>query len=185
MTVDVLRLYRRLAKLRKSGLSEAEIGAACGIRQWTVSRVLRLDGLTPALRGVLGGSGVASLSALAEIASWPERVQRAATDGIVLLVAKRGGRTIRRCDVAPVMARHGRDLDRAPFPTSACRPCTKRTGAQPDFFGDVAADSLGRCNDARCFARCMNAVAARRARWSRLKISGGNEAARGKRGKHT
>lgn len=166
MTVDVLKLYRRIIKLQKAGLSQSEIGAVCGIRQWTVSRLLRLEELTPAFRSVLGGSGVATLAALVEIASWPQSIQRAALPGILKIVATRGGRTIRRTDVAPVMARHGRDLDRAPFPTATCQACIKRTGAQQDFFGDVAPGSLGRCKDAACFSRCVNAVAARRARWA-------------------
>lgn len=164
MTVDVLKLYRRIVKLQKAGLSQSEIGAVCGIQQWTVSRILRIGGMVPAFRSVLGGSGVATLAALVEIASWPQSIQRAALPGILKIVATRGGRTIRRSDVAPVMARHGRDLDRAPFPTTACRACVKRTGAQQDFFGYVAPGELGRCNDAACFARNTNAVAARRAR---------------------
>lgn len=164
--MNALKLYRRIVRLKKSGLSQSEIGAVCGIRQWTVSRLLRLERLTPAFRATLAGSGVATLAALAEIASWPQRVQRSALPGILKIIAVRGGRAIRRSDVAPVMARHGRDLDRAPFPTTACRACVKRTGAQQDFFGDVAPGELGRCNDAACFSRCVNAVAARRARWA-------------------
>ena len=167
--MNALKLYRRIVRLKKSGLSQSEIGAVCGIRQWTVSRLLRLEELTPAFQATLAGSGVATLAALAEIASWPQRVQRSALPGILKIIAVRGGRTIRRSDVAPVMARHGRDLDRAPFPTTACRACVKRTGAQQDFFVYVAPGELGRCNDAACFARNTNAVAARRARLARKK----------------
>ena len=46
--MNALKLYRRIVRLKKSGLSQSEIGAVCGIRQWTVSRLLRLEELTPA-----------------------------------------------------------------------------------------------------------------------------------------
>ena len=162
--MKAIALYRRMERMRRKGLSETEIGVCCGVRQWTVSRVLRLGGLAPMVARLFARR-MASLSALVEIASWPADIQRAALPDLVRLVDS-DLVEIRRADVAGVMARRGRDLDRAPFPTAACRSCAKRTGAQADFFGGVEAGRLGRCMDGACFSRCWNAVAARRARWA-------------------
>ena len=162
--MNAIALYRRMERMRRKGLSETEIGVCCGVRQWTVSRVLRLGGLAPMVARLFA-KRMASLSALVEIASWPADIQRASLPDLVRLVDS-DRVEIKRADVAAVMARRGRDLDRAPFPTSSCRSCAKRTGAQADFFGGVEAGRLGRCMDAACFSRCWNAVAARRARWA-------------------
>lgn len=163
--MNEIGMYRLLARLKDRGLSELEIGIRFGLRQWTVSRMLQLRNLTDPVMALFDGHGLATLSALSEIADWPADVQRQALPDLERLVRRSAGRTIRRLAVATIMMRHGRDLDRAPFPTSSCRACAKRTGAQADFFGGVAAGKLGRCQDAACFARCLNAVAARRARW--------------------
>ena len=159
--------YKRMARMWGEGLSETEIGVRCRVRQWTVSRILALRTMDETLMRLFDRGDRATLSALVEIASWPEDVQRAALSEIVRMVERRGVRLLRRPEVAAVMARHGRDLDRAPFPTGSCRACAKRTGAQMDFFGDVDPGKLGRCTDAACFARCMNAVKARGARWQK------------------
>ena len=159
----VIALYRQMAQLRARGLSETEIAVWCRVRQWTVSRVLALRTMDATVMRLFEEYGTATLAALAEVASWPKDVQRAALGDLARLVC-RMGRTVERPDVAPVMARHARDLDRAPFPTTNCRACLRRTGAQMDFFGGVP-EGLGRCLDAACFARNVNAVAMRRARW--------------------
>jgi len=164
--VNAIAEYRRAAGLRKEGLSEERIGVRMGVRQWTVSRLLALRDLDEDVARIFEGEDVASLSALAEIARWPAEDQGAAI-GELRRMKEKKARTVRRRDVVQVMVRRTRNLDRAPFPTAACRKCAKRTGAQADFFGGVAPDALGRCRDAACFARCMNAVAARRARWAK------------------
>lgn len=163
---DVIGLYRRAARLRREGLSETEIGVRCHVRQWTVSRVLALRTMDDSVMRLFAERKMVTLAALLEIASWPEDVQRAALGELVRLVNRPECLVVSRPDVARIMHLRGRDLDRAPFPTTACRACARRTGAQMDFFGDVDPGKLGRCTDAACFARCMNAVFARRARWA-------------------
>lgn len=162
--MDAVAQFRRAARLAGRGLSEERIGIRLGIRQWTVSRLLALRTLDADVAEVFAGDGRITHAALREIAGWPAKVQGAALPELrklsLLLY-----RTVTRRDVAPVMALHGRDLDRNPFPTSSCRACLKRTGAQADLFGGVP-EGLGRCLDAACFARCLNAVSARRARWA-------------------
>lgn len=162
--MDAVAQFRCAARLAGRGLSEERIGIRLGIRQWTVSRLLALRTLDADVAEVFAGDGRITHAALREIAGWPAKVQGAALPELrklsVLLC-----RTVTRRDVAPVMARHGRDLDRNPFPTTSCRACLKRTGAQADLFGGVP-EGLGRCLDAACFARCLNAVSARRARWA-------------------
>ena len=148
--------------MAERGLSEERIGIRLGIRQWGVSRLLALRTLDEDVARVFEGEGRISHAALREIAGWPSNVQGAALPELRKLAVLAGRRVTTR-DVMPILARHGRDLDRAPFPTAACRACAKRTGAQADFFGEVADGRLGRCLDAACFARCMNAVSARRA----------------------
>lgn len=164
--VNAIALYRRMARMWKAGLSETEIGVRCHVRQWTVSRVLELRTMDDSVMRLFAGREIVTLAALREVASWPEDVQRAALGELVRLVDRNEALPVSRPDVLPIMHRHGRDLDRAPFPTAACRACAKRSGAQMDFFGDVEPGVLGRCADAACFARCMNAVSARRARWA-------------------
>lgn len=60
-------------------------------------------------------------------------------------------------------------LDEAPFKTSdaelvpaagACGPCPKRTGNQPDLFGDVKSKEV--CTDPACFAKKRDAAAAQK-----------------------
>lgn len=60
-------------------------------------------------------------------------------------------------------------LDKAPFPTGdgelvpaagACTACPKRTGSQPELFGDVKDKDT--CTDRKCFAGKRTAFAARR-----------------------
>ena len=157
-------------RLRKAGLSETEIGIRLRCRQWTVSRILGLRSLDGAAMRLFADCELVTLAAMLEVASWPADVQRSALGELVRLADR--AQVVRRPDVAAIMARRGRDLDRAPFPTKACVACDRRTGAQMDFFGGVKPGLLGRCKDAACFARCMNAVAARRARWAGKKSSG-------------
>jgi len=174
--MNAIRLYRKMARLRREGLSEMEIAVRCRVRNWTVSRVLSLRTMEDVVMRLFDGCGMATLAALMEIARWPADVQRAALGDFMRLVNRRGARMVSRPDVAGVLARRGRDLDRAPFPTASCGKCAKRTGAQMDFFGGVERGRLGRCLDAACFARCMNAVAARRARWAGKNDLAGNSA---------
>ena len=170
--MDAIKLYKRMERLKRRGLSEGAIGVRCRVRQWTVSRVLSLRTLDSTVADLFAGRGMITLAALREIARHPADVQRAALGELSRLVFRRDPREIQRPDVAIVMARHGRNLDRAPFPTTSCRACLRRTGVQADFFGDIAPGELDRCLDAACFARCVNAVAARRARWARKKFPG-------------
>lgn len=164
--MNEIALYRKAAKLRDKGFSEREIGIRLGIRQWTVSRILKLQSMNSSAMILFERHGMATLSALLEVASNPEPVQFSALAAFEQLVSRRRGQSIRRRDVAMILARRSRNLDRAPFPTTACRLCMKRTGVQADFFGDVKPGALGICKDAACFSRCVNAVAARRARWA-------------------
>ncbi len=164
--MDAIAQFRRAARLARRGLSEERIGIRLGIRQWTVSRLLSLRTLDADVAEMFAGDGRITHAALREIAGWPAKVQGAALRELRKISLLVYGRPITRRDVAPVMARHGRDLDRGPFPTTSCRACLKRTGAQADLFGGVEAGALGRCLDAACFARCLNAVSARRARWA-------------------
>ena len=172
-------LYTAAKALRMGGLSESEIGVRLKVRRWTVSRMLKLAGLSFETLEIFRDCNISS-SALREIASWPHRTQLAVIEDFIRLVNRAGNRTIRRRDVLDILIRKSRDLDRAPFPTSACRACEKRTGAQADFFGDVKPGSLGCCKDNACFARCWNAVAARRARWS-SRIYAGTKNRKGKK----
>lgn len=163
--MDAVAQFRRAERLAGRGLSEERIGIRLGIRQWSVSRLLALRALDADVAEMFEGDGRITLAALREIASWPAKVQGAALQELRGSAFRIVGRPVTTRDVAPIMARHGRDLDRNPFPTTNCRSCLKRTGAQADLFGGVP-EGLGRCLDAACFARCLNAVSARRARWA-------------------
>ena len=163
---NVIAQYRRAAKLAAQGLTEERIGARMKLHRLAVCRLLALRTLDEDVARTFEGAGRITGSALREIASYPTGSQGMALGELRRLAAAKIGRTLTRRDVAPVMARHGRDLDRGPFPTTSCRACLKRTGAQADLFGGVEAGALGRCLDAACFARCLNAVSARQKRWA-------------------
>ncbi len=167
-------LYGKAKALRAAGLSESEIGVRLNVRRWTISRILALDGLTFSTKRIFEDCHITD-AALFEIARWPDIDQSAAIEDFIRLAKRAGNRLIHRKDVAAILIRKSRDLDRAPFPTAACRACAKRTGAQADFFGDVKEGALGSCKDKACFARCWNAVSARRARWSSGKKAGTNK----------
>ena len=164
--MDAIAQFRRAARLARRGLSEERIAIRLGIRQWTVSRLLALRTLDVDVAEVFAGDGRITRAALREIAGWPAKVQGAALPELRKVSLLIFGRPVMRSDVAPIMVRHGRDLDRNPFPTTSCRACLKRTGAQADLFGGVEDGALGRCLDAACFARCLNAVSARQKRWA-------------------
>lgn len=165
--MNVVRMYRRAAKLQAAGLSEEETGIAMKRRQWTISRLLSLRGLIPAMADMLDGDNRVTLRAAMEIAKHSADDQRSVLPELRALVER--GMVLTRADVVPALALRSRDLDRAPFPTTSCRPCLKRTGVQADFFGMVAPGTLGRCRDSACYARNLNAVKARRARWPKTK----------------
>ena len=181
--MNPISLWKRMDWLKRQGLTEHEIAVRCKVRQWTVSRILKLGGLHESLRTlveVFELAGNVTLSALLELASWPSEDQRLALPDVWRLFKKR--RSVRRRDVAMVMARRSRNLDRAPFPTGSCAACAKRSGTQADLFGNVGPDDLGRCRDAACFARKANAVAARRARWTG-RTSGNNAQGKNRKGR--
>ena len=165
--MNPIGVWRRMDGLKRQGLTEHEIAARCNVRQWTVSRALKLGGLHESIRAVVEKFGTVcnvTLSALLELAGWPTEDQRLALPDIMRLLRNR--KSVRRRDVAMVMAMRSRNLDRAPFPTGGCAACAKRSGTQADLFGIVGQGNLGRCRDAACFARKANAAAARRSRWT-------------------
>lgn len=165
--MNVIQTFRECLELQRGGLSEERIGVRLGLGQWTVSRLLGLRTLESDVSKVFENTGCnVSLSALLEIASYPADIQLTSIADLRKL-AEAGA--VKSDQVVAVLALRGRDLDRAPFPTTSCKRCYRRTGAQQDLFGEVDLNRLGRCLDAGCFARCMNAVAARRARWPKKK----------------
>ena len=159
--MNAIARYRTAAEFRREGVSEERIAIRMGVRQWTVSRLLALRTLDEDIARMFDGEDRISLSALTELAGWPAEHQALVLRDLRKLAAD--GKTLRRRDVLRALVWKVRDLDRAPFPSSACARCAKRTGAQADLFGMVS--GLGRCLDAKCFARMMNAVKARGARW--------------------
>lgn len=163
--MDVIRQYRRAAKLAAQGLTEERIGVRMKLHRLAVCRLLALRTLDEDVARTFEGARRITGAALREIASYPASSQGVALPELRRLAFAKVGRTITRRDVLPILALRIRDLDRGPFPTTSCRACTKRSGVQMDLFGDVQ-DGLGRCFDAACFARCLNAVSARHARWA-------------------
>ena len=164
--MNVIERYRQAEKLRSEGLSEVRIGIRMGgLSHCVVSRLLELGNLDPDVARLFDGENLASLSALRCIAKHPKYAQGIALAGLRCLVRAAAGKMIQKRDVLAVVGLRGRWLDGEPFPTKSCRMCDKRTGQLPDLFGELEPGNLGRCTDAGCYARTLNAVKARRARW--------------------
>lgn len=154
--MNAIDRFAEAEQMMRGGMTETQVAIRLGVRQGTISKLMALRRLTSDVLAAFAGSAV-SLAALTEIANYSADDQRAALADIADL-ARRG--RARRRDVAKAMALRTLKLDHAPFPTVGCARCYDRTGAQPDFFGHAV--GLGRCLRRSCFARCLNAVEARK-----------------------
>ena len=166
------------AKLVKSmldlGFKETEIAAHFGVSNAMVCRRAKLIGLNEKYVKI---SSSMTTDALEQIALFPDDVQSRMFDyvksfcrsGIVkwAYVRNRFQREIRNLPTAPFLNICG-EAGRPDYGSAEwvkCGNCSKRTGCQPDLFGEITAGkedgggmmSLGHCLDAKCFAAMTDA----------------------------
>lgn len=145
------------------GYSQKEIAAHFGVCEAKICRRSKLLDLIPKIREIAKG-GKITTDALERIALYPEEIQEA-TVGELSGVVKRETGKVHWGDVSWVYSRQTMELKTAPFDTSDCARCTKRTGAQPDLWGDLKKDDdLGRCLSKSCYEAACQAEIERRIR---------------------
>ena len=94
--------------------------------------------------------GKVTLDALEKIAVMPQKAQRNLVKAVENRVKYANGALVTASDIRWDIQREQADLDRAAFDTKPCKRCEKRTGAQPDLWGE-ADGNLGSCLDCACY----------------------------------
>ena len=149
--VDPLRDAELIGRMLNLGVSQKTVAAHFAMSEAMVCRRVKLLGLIPEVREVAVKKRNIATDALEQIALYPEEVQRECLADIKR-AANRDGSVVRFRDVKWSFNRLMRALDDAKFDVESCKTCPKRTGAQPDLWGDVPADGkLGSCLDCKCF----------------------------------
>lgn len=94
--------------------------------------------------------GKVTLDALEKIAVMPQKAQRNLVKAVENRVKYANGALVTASDIRLDIQREQADLDGAAFDTNPCKQCEKRTGAQPDLWGE-ADGNLGSCLDCACY----------------------------------
>lgn len=152
--VDPLKDASLIGSMLGLGYSQKEIAAHFGVSEAKICRRRKLLDLIPKIREVAEkGDCNITIDALEQIAAYPREIQERCTSD-VLRRAKGSSTPMRWNDLSYIFARETNNLDDAAFDCEECKLCIKRTGAQPDLWGDTAEDGkLGKCFDKKCFER--------------------------------
>lgn len=152
--IDPLKDSELIGSMISLGYDQKEIAAHFGVSEATICRRAKLIGLLPEIREIVERSGNFATHCLEQIALYPVEIQRECLAD-VSRNSKRTGSTVHWDDLRYCFNREAMDLNEAKFDTKPCMKCAKRTGSQPDLWGDLEADDkLGRCLDGKCFL-CM------------------------------
>lgn len=152
--VDPMKDASLIGSMLGLGYSQKEIAAHFGVSEAKICRRRKLLELAPKIREQAESEGCnITIDALEQIAAYPREIQDRCTS-YVLRRAKQSSTPVRWFDISHVFARETCDLDRAKFDCAGCKACPKRTGAQPDLWGDMGDDGkLGKCLDKGCYKR--------------------------------
>lgn len=150
LDIDPLKDAELLGKLHENGMNEKEIAAHFGLPIAKVCRRLKLVTLSEEFRELIRNGYRFTTDALERISAYPKDVQLAASVEVGKYETDEGT-LFGWSDIANEFAEVTRDLDSKHF--SDCETCPKRTGAQPDLFGDMADNGYGRCLDCACYKR--------------------------------
>lgn len=152
--IDPLKDSELIGSMISLGYDQKEIAAHFGVSEAMICRRAKLIGLLPEIREIAEKSGNFATHCLEQIALYPVEIQRECLAD-VSRNSKRTGSTVHWDDLRYCFNREAMDLNEAKFNTKPCMKCAKRTGSQPDLWGDLeAGDKLGRCLDGKCFL-CM------------------------------
>lgn len=155
--VDPLEDAKLLNSMRTLGFTQEELAAHFAVPLATVCRRLKLIDLAPCFRAALQNGHKITTDALERISAFPHDIQ----DKIckVYKFDKKNDNSSYQwrfssfsCTINEIL----HDLDNgANF--EKCRACAKRTGAQPDLFGELdEGAALGCCLDGACYKASYN-----------------------------
>ena len=140
-----------IGKMLDMGYSGKEIAAHFAISEACVTRRRKLLDLSPAWIGRAAEVEIPA-DALEGVSAYPVQIQDRVLSRVTNWALREGWSCLRS-----YFYQATQDLDSgydfAAFDSELlerCRKCPKRTGAQPDLFGDVKGE-LGRCLDGKCF----------------------------------
>lgn len=140
-----------IGKMLDMGYSGKEIAAHFAISEACVTRRRKLLDLSPAWIGRAAEVEIPA-DALEGVSAYPVQIQDRVLSRVTNWALREGWSCLRSFFYEATQ-----DLDSgydfAAFDSELlerCRKCPKRTGAQPDLFGDVDG-KLGRCLDGKCF----------------------------------
>lgn len=97
-----------------------------------------------------------TVGTIAQIAAMPEKVRGKLVKCALNRAGCCYGRKVSPSDIRWDIQREQHNLDEAKFNTKPCKRCEKRTGAQPDLWGETDG-KLGYCNDCACFREKVKA----------------------------
>lgn len=143
---------RLVGKMLDLGYSGKEIAAHFGVSEACVTRRRKLLDLSP---GWIGRAERVEIpaDALEGVSAYPRDIQDRVLANVSDWALREGWSALKRyfnevtCDLDSNFDFAGMCSELA----ERCKACPKRTGAQPDLFGDVEGAALGRCLDKKCY----------------------------------
>lgn len=151
---DPILAAKVIGELLSDGEKPEQIASKLGKTTPWVRRRAKLCALAPEVAEKIVGK--VTMDALEKIAVMPPKAQLNLVTAVENRVKYANGALVRAADIRWDIQREQADLDEAPFCTGDCRACEKRTGAQPDLWGEADGE-LGYCNDSACFREKVNA----------------------------
>ena len=145
---DPLLAAKVIGALLADGEKPEQIASKLGKTTPWVRRRAKLCALAPEVAKKIVGK--VTLDALEKIAVMPDKAQRNLVKAVENRVKYANGKLVTAADIRWSIQSEQADLDGAPFDTKPCKLCEKRTGAQPDLWGETDG-KLGSCLDCVCY----------------------------------
>lgn len=137
-----------IGELLADGEKPEQIASKLGKTTPWVRRRAKLCALAPEVAEKIVGK--VTLDALEKIAVMPPNAQRNLVKAVENRVKYANSALVTASDIRCDIQREQADLDGAAFNTKPCKRCEKRTGAQPDLWGETDG-KLGSCLDCACY----------------------------------
>lgn len=145
---DPLLAAKVIGELLADGEKPEQIASKLGKTTPWVRRRAKLCALAPEVAEKIVGK--VTLDALEKISVMPPKAQRNLVKAVENRVKYANGALVTAADIHWDIQREKADLDGAAFDTKPCKRCEKRTGAQPDLWGETDGN-LGSCLDCACY----------------------------------
>lgn len=145
---DPLLAAKVIGELLADGEKPEQIASKLGKTTPWVRRRAKLCALAPEVAEKIVGK--VTLDALEKIAVMPPKAQRNLVKAVENRVKYANGALVTASDIRWDIQLEQADLDGAAFDTKPCKRCEKRTGSQPDLWGETDG-SLGSCLDCACY----------------------------------